>query len=110
MSEKYGNDNFWCFVEKGWDGKEIAIWKGPENQELIIAHAIDKYEAKTIIDALLNFNDSKGEILDKKALAFLEFVQATCPEPYVTMAANAVLWKDGAVYKKLLSDFNVIYS
>jgi len=111
MSEQYGNDIYWCFVEDGWDGKEVAIWKGPKNHEEIIARATDKYEAKRIVDALLALNNStKGIVLDKKALAFLEFVKAKCPEPYSTMAANAILWSDRETYKKLLFDFPVIYS
>lgn len=111
MSEKYGNDNYWAFIDEGWNGKEVAIWKGPSNQEEIIARATDKYEAKLIVDALLAFeNEHKREILDKKSLAFLEFVKSNCPEPYATMAANAILWKDKEVYKKLLSDFPVLYS
>jgi len=110
MSEKYGNDNYWTFIDEGWNGKEVAIWKGPPNQEEIICRASDKYEAKRIVDALLaQQNNTQGTVLDVKALAFLEFVQARCPEPYATMAANAILWNDQEVYKKLLSDFPVIY-
>lgn len=112
MSEtKYGNENCWCFVDDGWSGKEVAIWKRVSNQEEIIARATDKYEAKRIVDALLAFeNTNGGMILDKKALAFLEFVRANCPEPYSTMATNAIMWNDMETYKKLLSDFPVLYS
>jgi hypothetical protein len=111
MSEQYGNDIYWCFLDDEWNAREIAIWKGPKNHEEIIARASDKYEAKRIVDALLNLNNStQGIVLNKKALAFLEFVKANCPEPYSTMAANAILWNDQEVYKKLLSDFPVIYS
>jgi hypothetical protein len=110
-SIRYGNDNYWCFIEEGWNNKEIAIWKGPENQEEIIAKAPDKYAARQIVDALLAFkNVTQGLVLDKKELTFLEFVKSTCPEPYATMAANAIMWNDKEVYKKLLSEFNVIYS
>ena len=108
---KYGNDHYWCFIEDGWSGKEIAIWRGPDGHEEIIARASDKYEAKGIVDALLALsNSSQGISLSKKALAFLEFVKANCPEPYSTMAVNAILWNDQETYKKLLSDFPVIYS
>lgn len=111
MSEKYGNYNYWCFLEDNFNEREIAIWKAINNNPYIIARAIDKYEAKLIVDALLVFkNTNQGIILDKKALAFLEFVKATCPEPYATMAANAILWNDKETYKKLLSDFAVVYS
>ena len=54
-AKKYGNDNYWCFIEDGWDGKAVAIWKGPSEKEEVIARAIDKYEAKAIVDALLNY-------------------------------------------------------
>lgn len=111
MSEKkYGNDHYWCFVPERMDGKEVAIWKGPEGQEEIIARACDKYEATQIIDALLLLaNQSQGITLSKKARIFLEFVQANCPEPYATMAGNAIMWNDVEAYKKLLSDFPVLY-
>ena len=111
MTEQYGNDIYWCFVEDGWNGKEVAIWRGPKDNEEIIARATDKYEAKRIIDALLTSNNStKGIVLDKKALAFLEFVKAQCPEPYSTMAVNAIAWNDQNAYNKLISDFPMIYS
>ena len=110
-SKRYGNERFWCFIEDGWDSKETAIWRGPDGHEEIIARAFDKYEAKGIVDALLALsNSSQGVSLNKKSLVFLEFVKANCPEPYSTMAANAILWNDQETYKKLLSDFPVIYS
>lgn len=108
---KYGNDHYWTFIEAGWNGKEVAIWKGPEGQEEVIARAKDKYEAKTIVDALLqhtNVEDSSK--LTKKELAFLEFVCSNCVEPYATMASNAILWNDKAAFEELKNKFATIYS
>jgi hypothetical protein len=115
-SNKYGNDNFWCFIESySVKNKEIAIWHGystssPPTSE-IIARAIDEFEAKKIIDALIAFDSNKsvGE-LSKKELAFLEFIEAKCQEPYSTMAGNAIIWKDREAYFGLLSKFSSIYS
>lgn len=107
-TKKYGNSNYWAFVEDESNGKEIAIWKGPEDKEQIIARAIDKYQAMYIIDALLNYKyvDVK---LGTKELAFLEFVEARCVEPYCTMASHAILWKDIDVYNTLKNKFPEIY-
>jgi hypothetical protein len=111
MSTKYGNDHYWTFIEEGWNGKEVAIWKGPEGQEEIIARAKDKYEAKTIIDALLqHVNVEDSSKLTKKELAFLEFVSSNCVEPYATMATNAVLWNDKAAFEELKNKFATIYT
>jgi len=110
-SKKYGNDNYWCFIEDGWTGKEVAIWKGPKEQEEIIARASNKYEAKNIVDALLQYNTIEDKTkFSKKELAFLEFVSSNCVEPYATMASNAILWNDWSVYNKLKTDFPTIYS
>lgn len=108
---RYGNDNYWCFIEDGWNGKEVAIWKGPQEHEEIIAHAKDKYEAKTIVDALLQHTSIEDKNkFSKKELAFLEFVASNCVEPYATMASNAILWNDWTSYNKLKTDFPTIYS
>jgi hypothetical protein len=110
-SKRYGNDHFWCFLEDGWTGKEVAIWKGPENSEEVIARAKDKYEAKTIVDALLNYVHIEDKSkFGKKELAYLEFVCANCPEPYATMASNAILWNDREIYTKLKNEFPTIYT
>jgi hypothetical protein len=111
MSDKrYGNDDFWCFIPEGLNGKEIAIWKGPEGSEEIIARAKDKYEAKFILDALLKYaNDKDKAGLSKRELAFLEFVCAHCIEPYATMASNAILWNDKTTYEDLKQKFPTIY-
>lgn len=108
--KKYGNDHYWCFIPEGWNGKEVAIWKGPEGSEEIIARAKDKYEAKTIVDALLQHvhTEDKSQ-LSNKELAFLEFVCAHCVEPYATMASNAILWRDKAAYEDLKQKFPQIY-
>ena len=108
--KKYGNDNYWAFIPTAWDGKEVAIWKGPEGEEEVIARAKDKYEARTIIDALLKHVNTDTKGLSNKELAFLEFVTAHCVEPYATMASNAILWKDHAEYENLKNHFPQIYS
>ena len=108
--KKYGNKNFWCFVPEKWNEKEVAIWKGPEGFEEIIARALNKYEAKMIVDALLNYVYIEDKTkFGKRELAFLEFVKANCAEPYVTMAANAILWNDRPTYENLKNDFPTIY-
>lgn len=110
-AKKYGNDKFWCFIEDGWDSKEVAIWKGPQDQEEVIARALNKYDAKTIVDALLHHTVIEDKTkFGKKEICFLEFVMANCVEPYATMASNAMLWNDKETYNKLKSDFPVIYS
>lgn len=109
--KKYGNGNYWCFIEDGWNGKEVAIWRGPEGQEEIIARAKDKYEAKTIVDALLKHTEIEDKSkFSKKEMVFLAFVESNCVEPYSTMASNAILWNDWETYKKLKDEFPVIYS
>ena len=108
---KYGNDNFWCFIEDGVSVKDIAIWKrrGIDN-ECIIAKAVDKYEARSIVDALLNYVVvSKDGRFGKKELVFLDFVCANCIEPYSTMAANAIMWNDRVIYEDLKNKFPTIY-
>lgn len=107
--KKYGNDHYWFFLETGYSHKEVAIWRGPEGEETIIARATDKYEAQAIVDALLNVKNSGEKKFGKKELAFLEFVESNCPEPYSTMAGNAIMWNDFDSYNKLKSDFNLIY-
>lgn len=111
-TEKYGNDHFWCFIENKWNQREVAIWVGNENVEpRILARANDKYDAKQIVDALLNYVHVEDTTkLGKKEQAFLEFVQTHCVEPYSTMATNAILWNDRETYNKLKSEFPVIYS
>ena len=107
---KYGNDNYWCFLDDNIKSRDIAIWKGPEGQEIIIATAFDKYEAKTIIDALLQYSKTVDDKqLSKKEMVFLEFVCANCIEPYATMASNAILWRDKTVYETLKTKFPEIY-
>jgi len=106
---RYGNDNYWCFFDEKWSGKEVAIWEGPEGQEQIIGRARDKYIAKTMIDALLkHVNTDVG--LSNKQQAFLEFVTHQCVEPYATMASNAILWKDKVAYEDLKNKFSQIYA
>lgn len=111
MSEKkYGNDHHWCFLPDGWNGKEVAIWEGPEGHEEIIARAKDKYVAKIIVDALLHHQNTEDATqLSKKEMVFLEFVAANCVEPYATMASNAILWRDKAAYNDLKIKFPQIY-
>jgi hypothetical protein len=109
-SKRYGNDHYWAFLEEDWDNKEVAIWKGPDGQEEVIARVKDKYDARLIVDALLNYVHIEDRIkFGKKERAFLEFVCAHCVEPYSTMAANALLWNDREIYEKLKTDFPSIY-
>ena len=110
ITKRYGNDYYWCFIEDGLKGKEVAIWRGPDGKEEIICRATDKYEAKLIIDALLNYTVKDIGALGKKELAFLEFVCSNCVEPYATMASNAIMWNDREAYDKLKNDFPIIYS
>jgi len=107
---KYGNEVVWCFIRDDFKATEIAIWKNDGNGvPYIIGRAIDKYEAKLIVDALLAFKPDFLS-LGKKEIRFLEFVKSSCSEPYATMASNALMWNDRETYKKLLSDFAVVYS
>ena len=110
-SKKYGNDQYWCFIEDEWSTREIAIWRGPKEHEEIVARAPNKYDAKLVVDALTQYRTTDNKnIFTKKEMAFLEFVVAHCVEPYSTMAANAILWNDWDTYNKLKSDFIQIYS
>ena len=111
-SQKYGNERFWCFIEDNQPyGKEVAVWKGPSDQGEIICRASNKYEAKSIVDALLNYSpvEDKSKFSNKE-LAFLDFVAANCIEPYSTMASNSIIWNDKETYNKLKNDFPLIYS
>jgi hypothetical protein len=114
MSEKrYGNERYWCYIST--DAKpvmEVAVWRSVgKGGSYIVARAVDVYEAKKLVDALLAYsNNVEKNKLGKKETLFLEFVMANCVEPYATMASNAILWNDWDVYNKLKSDFPVIYS
>jgi hypothetical protein len=109
VEKKYGSDDYWGFLPAGWDGKEVAIWKNNVNGGEVVARAKDKYEARTIIDALIKHGAAEPEGLSNKELAFLEFVCAHCVEPYATMASNAILWKDHTTYIDLRDKFPQIY-
>jgi len=109
-SKRYGNDHFWCFIDEK-PGKEVAIWRGPDGAEEIIARAADRYEAKQIVDALLNYVNVEDKTkFGKKEMAFLDFACANFVEPYSTMASNAILWNDREIYNNLKRDFPTIYS
>lgn len=111
--KRYGNDHYWAFVEIVPSGREIPIYQsiiGEENAPRIVARATSKYDATVIVDALISHKNTSQLILAKKEIVFLEFVKANCPEPYSTMAANAILWNDKETYNKLRTDFPVIYS
>lgn len=109
--KRYGNDDYWCFIEESWNNKEVAIWHGREGQEEILAKASNKYDAKLIVDALLNFQNTDDKTkFGKKELAFLEFVCSNCVEPYATMASNAILWNDYDAYNQLKTNFPTIYT
>ena len=70
--KRYGNDFYW-FFEEVTNNKEIAIWTTDNTgQPFIMARAISKYDAKTIVDALLSFtNTADKSKLSNKELAFL---------------------------------------
>lgn len=115
MSKKYGNDWAWCFLEDGWEfSRPIEIWHTlGMGQEEVIAHATDKYNAMQIVDALILSNNTKGNSknqLTKKEIVFLQFVSSNCPEPWSTMADNAIMWSDRMVYETLKSKFSEIYT
>ena len=114
MSKRYGNDLFWCFTEEGWDNnRPIEIWQAIGlGHEEVMAYATDKYNAMQVVDALIvaeNVNEDAGNKLIKKEIELLSFIEARCPEPYSTMATNAIMWNDRGVYKTLKAKFNEIY-
>lgn len=114
MSQRYGNDRFWCFIEKGWETlRPIEIWQAlGKGEEEVMAQASDKYNAEQIVDALIvadNVNDDSSTVLSKREMIFLQFVSSNCQEPWATMANNAILWKDRKVFESLKAKFNEIY-
>ena len=114
MSKKHGNENFWCFLEEGWDtSRPIEIWHAHgEGTEEVMAHAVDRFNAMQIVDALIthdNVNDDGTDKLTNKELAFLSFVESQCQDPYSTMAMNAIMWNDRDLYNNLKSKFPEIY-
>lgn len=113
MSKKYGNDNYWCFLEDWDSSKPIEIWHDiGSKQSEVIAHATDRFNARQIVDSLItadNVNDGPEKKLTKKELVFLAFVESQCPEPWSTMASNAILWNEKDTYNNLKNKFNEIY-
>jgi len=114
MSKKYGNDFAWCFHEEGYDSpRQIEIWHSLGNGESeVMAYATDKYNAQQIIDALIiadKINDDPESKLSKKEVVFLQFVSATCSEPWTTMADNAIMWNDRDAFNTLKAKFSEIY-
>ena len=114
MSKRYGNSLVWCFTEEGWDNnRSIEIWHAfGKDREEVMAYATDVYSAKQIVDALIvaeNVSDDPGNKLIKKEIELLSFIEARCPEPYSTMATNAIMWNDRKGYKTLKAKFNEIY-
>ncbi len=113
MSKKYGNSNTWCFTEDGWEAsRPIEIWQSVGEGEEVIAHATDKYNAQRLVDALILSekvgSDPKNK-LTKREIVFLQFVSSTCPEPWTTMADNAIMWNDREAYNTLKAKFSEIY-
>jgi len=77
-----------------------------------MAHATDKYNAMRIVDALILENNTRGNSekrLTKKETIFLEFVSSNCPEPWSTMASNAILWQDKETFNVLKAKFAEFY-
>jgi elongation factor Ts len=98
---------------------ESDVKNKPENiREKIITGKFNKWydevcllRQKFIKNDELTIQQLKTEGgLSNKELAFLEFVIAQCPEPYGTMASNAILWKDRSAYTELKNKFPQIYS
>lgn len=108
--KRYGNDNYWAFLEIIPTGRDTAIYQARDGESVIVARATSKYDATVIVDALISYRNTSQLVLSKKEIVFLEFVKANCPEPYSTMAANAILWNDKDAYNKLRVEFPVIYS
>jgi hypothetical protein len=107
---KHGNDLYWTFLEEIPSGREIGIYQKLGDEYFLLAKTFDKYSAMAIVNALIAYKPDHQNTLSKKELAFLDFVKAYCPEPYSTMAMNAIMWNDKESYKKLRNDFPVIYS
>jgi hypothetical protein len=114
MSTQYGNSRAWCFLEDGWDTtRPIEIWHslGPDQEE-VMAHATDRYNAMKIVDALIVAENVKGEVknqLTKHEVVFLDFVSSNCQEPWSTMASNAILFQDRDQYNTVKQKFGEIY-
>jgi hypothetical protein len=114
MSKKYGNDIAWCFLEDGWETTRlIEIWHPlGKGEEEVMAYASDKYNAMQIVDAILiadSVKDDPENKLTKRETLFLQFVSSNCPEPWATMADNAIMWNDREVFKNIKAKFNEIY-
>lgn len=116
QTQRYGNDHYWTYLED-IPNRDHIIWEKSDARDELgrsspskIAISSSKYDAKRIVDALLAYKNSDFLVLGKKELIFLDFVKANCPEPYATIAANAILWNDKDAYNKLRMDFPVIYS
>lgn len=117
QTKRYGNDHYWTYLEDPANRAEYIIWEKSDVRDELgrsspnkIAIAASKYDAKRIVDALLAYKNNDFLVLGKKELIFLDFVKSHCPEPYSTIAANAILWNDKDAYNKLRMDFPVIYS
>ncbi len=111
-NKKYGNEEFWCILNKSTDcNKEVTIWRMIDTAEIFIATAIDNFEAKFIIDALINYipPEDKNKFT-KKEIVFLEFGVAHFKEPYKTMASNAIIWNDREMYGRLIEKFAKFYA
>jgi hypothetical protein len=114
MSKKYGNNLAWVFLEDGWETtRPLEVWHSLGNgEEEVMAHATDKYNAMQIVDALILSTNTKGSPdnqLTKKEIVFLQFVSGNCPEPWTTMADNAIMWNDREAYNTLKAKFSEIY-
>ncbi len=62
--KRYGNDNCHCMLADGWESTDpIEIWKdiGLGHKE-VIAHATDKFNAMTIVDAINVYNPLENEL------------------------------------------------
>ena len=108
---KYGNNDFWCILNNTINNDPVVIWKQTDSDEISIATAIDNFEAKYIVDALVNYIPPKDKnTFTKKETVFLEFGVAHFTEPYKTMASNAIIWNDREVYNRLIAKFSKFYA
>lgn len=114
MSKKYGNSDFWCFLEEEWTvDRPIEIWHdiGGDESE-VMASATDKFNAMQIVDSLCFYSKNKNNpnnLLTKHEQLFLHFVKQNCPEPLATTAENALLWHDREAYKYVKAKFAEFY-
>lgn len=114
MSQKYGNDSVWTFIEEGYDStKWIEVYHQIQDGEIeVLAHARDAHNARKIVDALITTENVKGNPdnkLTKREIVFLQFVASYGSEPFTTRANNAILFNDRTRYEEIKREFASFY-